>query len=242
MKDFDPDFTEWKTNLLKNQKNDSTFQEISQAWIRKSVELKYSYQFEWLGVPIIQLPTDMTSFQDIIWKCKPDLIIECGVARGGSLVFWASMQEICGIEPKVLGIDIEIREHTHKAIHESRYSKKIELLEASSILPSTANAAAEIAAKHNNVMVVLDSSHTHNHVLEELNLYSKFVTSGQYLLDLDTIIDDLPVDQTRPWGPGTSPKSAIHAFMKQDTNFTIERKYEESAVFTVAPSGFLRKK
>jgi cephalosporin hydroxylase len=241
MIDYDPDFTKWKSNLLKNQTNDFEFKELSKNWLEKSVELKYSYQFEWLGVPIIQLPTDMASFQDIIWRHKPDLIIECGVARGGSLIFWASMQEICGLTPNVLGIDIEIREHTHKAIANSRYANAIQLIQGSSILDTTAELARKISEKFEKVMVVLDSNHTHEHVLKELSLYSELVSEGQYLLVLDTIIDDLPVDESRPWGPGASPKSAVFEFMKANKKFIVDRKYEDFSMFTVAPSGFLRR-
>lgn len=239
---WDIEFQEWRKKLLGSQSNNLEFKAASSDWMQLSVDNKYSYQFDWLGVPIIQMPEDLIIFQEIVYKSQPDLIIETGVARGGSIIFWASIQKLCGITGKVLGVDIDIRQHARSAINESNFKDEIDLIEGSSIEDEVVNQVKKIVSQHKRIMVVLDSNHTHEHVLSELEIYSKFVTKDCFLLVLDTVIDDLKVDPMRPWGPGSSPKSAVKEFMlKTSEDFINEQSYENRALLSVAPYGYWRK-
>jgi len=241
--EWDKEFTTWKNEILESQSKDQDFKETTTNWLQKAVDLKYSYQFEWLGIPIIQFPTDLIVFQEIVWKTKPDLIIETGVARGGSINYWASLQDICDIDGHVLGVDIEIRDHTINAIKESKYKNSITLVQGDSTGIQTFEKVSQIANKYERIMVVLDSNHTHEHVYKELELYANLVSKGCYLLVLDTVIDDLSIDPNREWGPGESPKSAVLKFMNDNSSiFEADKTLEKKAVFTVAPSGFWVKK
>jgi len=238
--------SEFETFRIENRdllSGNAGFKELSKKWFQQSVNLKYSYQFNWLGIPLIQMPADLIMFQEIVWETQPDLIIETGVARGGSLVFWASIQKICGIDGLVLGIDIDIRDHAKNAIKDSRFNSNIKLIEGSSTDSSVLSQVKEISAKYKKVMLVLDSNHTHEHVLEELKSYGDLVSPGCYLIVLDTVIDDLEIDPRRPWGPGKSPKSAVIEYMKDNgKNFKLDKSLEARAVLTNAPSGYWQRK
>ena len=167
------------------------------------------------------------------------MIIETGVARGGSIIFWASIQKLCGISGKVLGVDIDIREHARNAINDSDFKDEIYLIEGSSVEGRVVNQVKNYVFQHKKIMVVLDSNHTHEHVLSELEIYSKFVTKDCFLLVLDTVIDHLNLDPERPWGPGSSPKSAVKEFMlKNPEQFANEQSYENRALLPVAPYGY----
>ena len=239
---WDIEFQEWRKKLLGSQSNNLEFKAASSDWMQLSVDNKYSYQFDWLGVPIIQMPEDLIIFQEIVYRTQPDLIIETGVARGGSIIFWASIQKLCGITGKVLGVDIDIRQHARSAINDSNFKDEIDLIEGSSIEDKVVDQVKKIVSQHKRIMVVLDSNHTHEHVLSELEIYSKFVSKDCFLLVLDTVIDDLKVDPTRPWGPGSSPKSAVKEFMlKTSKDFINEQSYENRALLSVAPYGYWRK-
>ena len=225
--------------LLGSQSNNLEFKAASRNWMQISVDNKYSYQFEWLGIPIIQMPEDLIIFQEIVYKTQPDFIIETGVARGGSIIFWASIQKLCGITGKVLGVDIDIREHARNAINDSDFKDEIYLIEGSSVEGRVVNQVKNYVSQHKKIMVVLDSNHTHEHVLSELEIYSKFVTKDCFLLVLDTVIDHLNLDPERPWGPGSSPKSAVKEFMlKNPEQFANEQSYENRALLSVAPYGY----
>ncbi len=236
---WDLEFSNWREEELNKQLSSDAFSKISHEWMQQAVNHKYSYQFEWLGVPIIQMPSDLMVFQQIIFETRPDLIIETGIARGGSLVFWASMLDLCGIDGKVLGLDIEIRDHAKNAISNSRYSKVIDLIVGSSTDKVVIDSVTDFASGHQRIMVVLDSNHTHDHVSEELNAYAKLVSPGCALLVLDTVIDDLIPYPERSWGPGSSPKTAVMNFMKSHPGeFKELRRYEGISKVTVAPHGF----
>jgi cephalosporin hydroxylase len=239
---WDDEFENWRERYLEKQIEDPDFERLSRLWFQQSVNKKYSYQFDWMGVPIIQMPGDIIMFQEIVWKTRPELIIETGVARGGSLIFWASMQSLCGISGKVVGVDIDIRNHAKKAISASRFEKQIDLIEGSSTDVGTFEKIKKIASDFKSTMVVLDSNHTHEHVLNELELYAKLVSTGCMLLILDTVIDDLTVDSNRPWGPGASPKSAVLEYMKNNPgSFEQMKSYEKRAMLSVAPKGYWKK-
>lgn len=220
----------------------------------------YVYNFTWLGVPILQIPQDLQAMQEIIWQVKPDLIIETGVAWGGSLMFTASLLailEACGEidQGRVLGIDIEIRPHNKDAIRAHPLSKKITLLEGSSIGDAMTKQVSAIAAQHKRVMVCLDSNHTHDHVLAELEAYAPLVSPGSYCLVGDTIIEDAPASMTakRPWGKGNSPKTAVWEYLRRLTAegrtdrageavlFELDHNVENKIVLTGSPDGYLKR-
>jgi cephalosporin hydroxylase len=238
-KPWDEEFEVWRSSFLGIQAKDEEFNKLSKAWMQKAVDNKFSYQFDWMGVPIIQMPGDLVMFQEIVWKTRPDLIIETGVARGGSLIFWASMQKLCGIDGKVLGVDIDIREHAKRAISGSQFNQQIELQQGSSTDLDVFEKVKAFASPFKKVMIALDSNHTHDHVLDELKLYADLVSPGCMLLVLDTVIEDLKVDPDREWGPGASPKSAVIEYMNsRQYEFQNMVSFETRAALTVAPSGY----
>lgn len=211
-------------------------------WIADASRQKYSHHFSWMGLPIIQFPQDIVAIQEIIWRTRPDLIIETGVARGGSLAFYASMLELLGEDGIVCGIDVDIRPHNRGAIEKHPTFKRIRLIEGSSTDSHVVSAVEQLASDRKRIMVVLDSNHTHDHVLRELELYARFVTRGQYLIVLDTIIDDLPAGyfSDRPWDVGNNPKTAVQEFLRGNTRFEIDREFENKLLITAAPGGYLR--
>jgi cephalosporin hydroxylase len=245
---------------ISEQGNNKKLQSITRDWFNEATKHNYSYHFEWLGRPIIQFPQDILAIQQIIWSIKPDLIIETGIARGGSLIFYASILELiasCG-GPKdsmVLGVDIDIRQHNKNAILSHPMSKRIEMLQGSSTDHLIAEQVIQRAKKSNKTMVCLDSNHTHDHVLKELRLYAPLVSVDSYLIVLDTVVDDLPSDLTnnRPWGTGNNPKTAVFEYLDQlnslkslgldgnPLNFEIDHNVENQLLITVSPSGFLKR-
>lgn len=228
---------------IESYENDVAFKELAIEWMTQSVLKKYVYNFKWLGRPIIQMPQDIIGLQEIIWEVKPDLIIETGIAHGGSLIFSASILELLGGNGKVLGIDIDIRQHNRQEIEQHSLFKRIEMIQASSICDETAQEIYKIAADYEHIMVVLDSNHTHAHVKKELELYSPLVGIGSYLVVLDTFIEDLPADAfpNRPWSIGDNSKTAVVEFLKENNNFEIDKNIENKLLVTSAPSGFLKR-
>lgn len=222
-------------------KSDTDLQSLSRIWLRLAIEKRYPYNFTWLGRPIIQFPADIMAIQEIIWRTKPDVIIETGIAHGGSLVFSASMLALLGGEGKVIGIDIDIRRHNREEIERHALSKRITLLEGSSTDSSIVEEVERLMAEDARVLVILDSNHTHEHVLQELQLYSPFVRKGGYIVVLDTIIEDLPSDAypDRPWKKGANPKTAVWEFLRGNDRFRIDRDLEAKLLITGAPDGYL---
>ncbi len=225
-----------------NVKNDKLVNSAKKFTIESTLP-KYSYNFSWMGRPIIQFPQDIIAMQEIIWKIKPDLIIETGIAHGGSLVFFASMLELLGNNGQVLGIDIDIREHNREEIEKHPMFKRITMIEGSSIDEDIARQVYDFSKGKKTVLVCLDSMHTHSHVLNELELYSPLVTKGSYLVVFDTIIEDLPNDSfpDRPWGKGDNPKTAVWEFLKKNDHFEVDNEIPNKLLITVAPDGFLRR-
>lgn len=222
-------------------KADRDVQALSRIWIREIARYKYAYNFTWMGRPIIQFPQDMIAVQELIWKIKPDLIIETGIAHGGSLIFSASMLELIG-QGEVLGIDIDIREHNRIEIERHPLSKRITMIQGSSIDASVVQQVKKFAQGKQRILVVLDSNHTHEHVLRELELYSPLVKKDSYLIVFDTIIEDMPEDffPDRLWGRGNNPKTAVWEFLKGSDRFEIDQELENKLLITVAPNGYLR--
>ena len=202
--------------LADRMSQDEEVRDLSQRWFRAVSRYQYSYHFKWLGRPVIQFPHDLIAIQEIVWAVQPDLIVETGIARGGSLVFYASLLQLMGGDRRVIGIDVEIRSHNRVALKSHPLFPRMTLLEGSSTDPRVVAAVHEIAAERPRVLVVLDSLHTHDHVLAELEAYAPLVGPPSYLIALDTIIEDMPGDfsANRPWGPGNNPKTAVRAFLR----------------------------
>ncbi len=233
---------------IKEQGADNNLKQTTLQWMMSANLKKYSYHYSWLGRPIIQYPQDIIAMQELIWEVKPDLIIETGIAHGGSLIFSASMLtllEACGeIENgQVLGIDIDIREHNKKAIESHPMSKKITMFQGSSIDEKMIARVYEFAKRGKKILVCLDSNHTHEHVLEELKAYANLASIGSYCVVFDTIIEDLPKDSfpDRPWGKGNNPKTAVWEFLKENESFVVDKNIENKILITVAPDGYLKK-
>lgn len=227
---------------------DAALVKASRAWVNQANARKYSYHFEWLGRPIIQYPQDMVAMQEIIWRVQPDLIIETGIAHGGSLIFSAAMLELnaaCGGNPnaQVLGIDIDIRAHNRAAIEAHPMSKRISMIQGSSIDPEVIAQVKAMAVGKQRVLVCLDSNHTHDHVMGELEAYAPLTTVGSYCVVFDTIIEDLPEDAfpDRPWGRGHNPKTAVWEYLKTHSEFEIDTAVDHKLLVSVAPSGYLRR-
>lgn len=232
---------------------DAELQAKSLDWLVHSCRHKYSYNFTWLGRPIIQYPQDIIAIQELVWTVKPDLIIETGIAHGGSLILNASLLallDLCegrtGAPRRVLGVDIEIRPHNRTAIEEHPLASRIGLIEGSSISVEVMSLVRVATASAERVLVILDSNHTHEHVLRELELYSPLVSPGSYCVVFDTVVEDMPVDffPDRPWGAGDNPKTAVHAFLesKEGRDFVIDRALQNKLLITVAPDGFLQRR
>lgn len=215
---------------------------LSIEWITNVSKYKYSYHFSWLGRPIIQFPQDIIAMQEIIWQVKPGLIVETGIAHGGSLIFYASVLELMGGNGQVLGVDIDIREHNRVAIEQHPMFKRITMIEGSSLDEEVGKQVYEFAKGKEKVMVVLDSNHTHDHVLRELELYSPLVKKGSFLVVFDTVIEDMPKDffPDRPWGKGNNPKTAVQIFLETNHRFVVDKEIENKLLITVAPGGYLK--
>ncbi len=238
--------------------SDRSLQDDSLAWIRNSAKYSYSYNFNWQGRPIIQYPQDIIAMQEIIWTVKPNLIIETGIAHGGSLVFSASMLALLDMaeaieagmntDPavsnrRVLGIDIDIRSHNRAAIEAHPMASRIEMIEGSSIAPEVVDQVCRAASSFSRVLVCLDSMHTHDHVLDELEAYARLVSPGSYCVVFDTVIEDMPPDAfpDRPWGKGNNPKTAVWEYLKSHPEFEIDRTIQHKLLITVAPDGYLKR-
>lgn len=217
-------------------------------WMNLANAKKYSYHFEWLGRPIIQYPQDMVAMQEIIFRVQPDLIIETGIAHGGSLIFSASMLElnaICGgpKDAEVLGLDIDIRAHNREAIEAHPMFRRITMIQGSSIAADVIDQVKAKAAGKKRVLVFLDSNHTHDHVLAELHAYAPLTSVGSYCCVFDTVIEDMPADMfpNRPWGPGNNPKTAVWEYLKGHPEFEIDASMHNKLLVTVAPDGYLKR-
>ena len=216
--------------------------DLTLRWICKTAPYKYTYNFKWLGRPIIQFPQDMFAMQEIIWTTRPDLIVETGIAHGGSLVFYASMLELIGANGMVVGIDVDIREHNRKEIEKHRLFHRISMIEGSSLDEAVVKEVYRIAKGKKKVLVALDSTHTHEHVLRELQQYASLVTKGSYIVVFDTIIESMPVDSfpDRPWSKGNNPMTAVQEFLKCTDRFEVDKETENKLLITVAPTGYLK--
>lgn len=235
--------TEKALSIHSNAVN-ASLQKAKEDFNIESNKAKYSYNFSWMGRPIIAYPQDMIAMQEIIWDIKPDLIIETGIAHGGSLVYYASLLELIGGEGKVLGLDIDIRKHNKDLIEAHPMMTRIQMIEGDSTSMEIANQVYQIARDKKRVLVCLDSNHTHEHVLKELELYAHLTSVGSYCVVFDTIVEDLPSDYMpggRPWNPGDNPKTAVFEFLKSNDNFEIDKNIDHKILISVAPDGYLKR-
>jgi len=237
---------------------DKDLQGLSRIWSRITNQHGYTYNFSWLGRPIIQYPQDIVAMQELIWDIKPDLIIETGIAHGGSLILSASMLallDLCEaidtgatLDPrqsrrKVLGIDIDIRAHNRAAIEAHPMASRIQMIQGSSVAPEVIEQVRRVAQSYQRVLVCFDSNHTHAHVLAELEAYAPLVSVGSYCVVFDTSIEDMPkaMFPDRPWGPGDNPKTAVREYLNLHPEFEIDRGIPHKLLITVAPDGYLRR-
>ncbi len=250
--------SECEVNIAK-QGGDQSLLNARNTFFNESFAHKYPYNFEFLGRPIIQYPQDMVAMQELIWEVKPDLIIETGIAHGGSLIMSASMLALLDMceaiesgsvmdpkksKRKVLGLDIDIRQHNREAIEAHPMSSRIQMIQGSSIAPQVIEEVKAQAKNHQRVMVCLDSNHTHDHVLAELEAYAPLTSVGSYCVVFDTIVEDMPKEMfpDRPWGPGDNPKTAVKEYLKINTDFEIDKSIDHKLLLSVAPDGFLYRK
>jgi len=253
------DFARQVQERIANNGKDLPLKQTAQNFLLESLRAGYSYNFSWLSRPIIQYPQDMAALQEIIWATRPDLIIETGIAHGGSLIFSASMLallDLCDaieagrtMDPRqssrrVIGLDIDIRAHNKAAIEAHPMFSRITMIQGSSIAPEVVDAVRTAAAGYSRVLVCLDSMHTHGHVLAELLAYAPLVTPGSYCVVFDTIVEDMPAGSfpDRPWDKGDNPKTAVWEFLKTHPEFEIDTMMQDKLLLTVAPDGFLRRK
>jgi cephalosporin hydroxylase len=240
------------------QGSNKQIQEVTRQWMSEASASRYSYHFEWLGRPVIQYPQDIVAFQELVWSVKPDLIVETGVAHGGSLILSASMLallDVCDAIDSgpsfnaktphriVVGIDIDIRPHNREAIEAHPMSSRITMIEGSSADQDVIAQVTQIASSHEKVMVLLDANHTHDHVLQELHAYAPLTSVGSYCIVYDTVIEDMPRGSfpDRPWEVGNNPKTAVWEYLKEHPEFTIDHSITNKLQITVAPDGYLKR-
>ncbi len=224
--------------------SNENLQKAAENFNTESNRSQYSYNFSWMGRPIIQYPQDMIAMQEIIWRLQPDLIIETGIAHGGSLIYYASILELMG-KGEVLGIDIDIREHNRIEIEKHPMFKRIKMIQGSSIDPNIVEEVKGHTLNKKVVLVVLDSNHTYDHVINELNFYAPFVSVDSYVVVYDTIVENLPENYLpgliRPWGIGDNPMTAVNEFIAKNENFAIDNSIDNKILISVAPRGYLKR-
>ena len=243
---------------IKKQGSNQDISKLTQEWVNKVSQLKYSYHFEWMDRPIIQFPQDMVAMQELIWNVKPDLIIETGIAHGGSLIMSASMLALLDMceaiesgtvmdpkksKRKMLGLDIDIRQHNREVIEAHPMSSRIQMIQGSSISTDVIEQVKAVAKDHQRILVCLDSNHTHEHVLAELQAYAPLTSVGSYCVVFDTIVEDMPKEMfpDRSWGPGNNPKTAVWEYLKTHPEFQIDKSIDHKLLISVAPDGYLKR-
>lgn len=245
-------FVDERNERIKRQGENKSLKVASQEWLNIANATQYSYNFEFMGRPIIQYPHDIVQIQELIFQVKPDLIIETGIAHGGSVVMSGSFMALLDIaegkDPhesnrKVLAIDIDIRSHNHDALKQHPIFFKMQLIEGSSIDPDVIRQVRSISSNYKKIMVILDSNHTHDHVLHELNAYSSLVSVDSYCIVFDTVIENLPIGSfpDRPWDKGNNPMSAIDSWLPENANFQIDKMIDDKLQVSVGPRGYLKK-
>ena len=263
-------FTQEIQQRIEANAGDVRLQADTRAFLLSSIAAKYSYNFTWLSRPVIQYPQDMVAMQELIWRVKPDLIVETGIAHGGSLVLSASMLALLDyceavesgkpLDPRatrrrVLGIDIDIRPHNRAAIEQHPLAHRIDMIQGSSIAAEIIAQVHAYARGYQRILVCLDSNHTHEHVLAELEAYAPLVSPDSYCVAFDTVVEDLPdaMFPDRPWGQGDNPKTAVREYLRRiraegrraadgsPLEFEIDKTMDNKLLITVAPDGYLKR-
>ena len=239
-------FNREEFELQKKENIQKAFQdkELHQDAIRfitTSDRHNYAYNWTWLGLPIIQMPEDIVLIQEIIWDTQPDVIIETGIAWGGSIVLYASLTELIG-KGQVIAIDKVLPQKNIDQIMKYNFSNRINLFEGSSIDPEIIEKVTALIKPTDKVMVILDSNHTHEHVYKELHTWSKLVTSGNYLVASDTIVEEIPEQKhrPRPWGHGNNPMTAVNMFLSEQSRFSRDNNYNCKAINSFTRNGYLK--
>lgn len=263
------EFQRRNAELIEKGAADESLRQLTRQWFNLANKYEYSYHYAWMSRPIIQYPQDIVAMQEIIWQVKPDLVIETGIAHGGSLIMSASMLALLDyceavengtvLDPKasrrrVIGIDIDIRQHNRQAMKAHPMSHRIDMIQGSSVDPEIVRQVHDMAQGYERVLVCLDSNHTHDHVLQELEAYAPLTSMDSYCVVFDTVVEDLPeaASANRPWGKGDNPKTAVHQYLRrldlEDTGkdgaplaFEIDKAIENKLLITVAPDGFLKR-
>ncbi len=234
-------FNERKRDINQMLK-DKTFVNLSKKWLAKSIFYKYNYNYTWLGRPIIKYPDDIVVMQEILYKVRPDLVIETGIAHGGSVIFTASILKMIGKKKfKVIGIDIDIRKHNLREINKSIVNRHLELIEGSSIDEKIFNKVKKKIKKNDKVLVILDSNHSYKHVFKELMLYSKLVSKNSYIILPDTYIDFMPKNTFKKWKVGDNTYTALVEFLKKNKNFKIDFECNKKSLISEAIQGYVKK-
>lgn len=256
--DAQKEFEQSVKESLSKIAHDEAFRKLSVAWVSEASKLNYFHNLTWLGRPVIQVPQDTFAIQELVWSIKPDLIIETGIAHGGSLILSASLLALLDyseaveqgltLDPRksarrVLGIDIDIRAHNRAAIEAHPMAHLITMIQGSSVDTAVVAQVKAIAAHHHKILIFLDSNHTHEHVLAELKAYAPLTSTGSYCVVWDTGIEDLPEGYVtnRPWGKGNNPKTAVFEYLKSNPDFVIDQSVSDKFMITAAPDGFLKR-
>jgi cephalosporin hydroxylase len=235
------EFEELRIHWAREMAADEGLRDKSLNVLTEADHYNWIHQTTWFGEPILQLPQDMFGVQEIIFKTRPKFIVEVGVAWGGSLLFYSTLMEVLGGE-RIIGIDVYIPDDLKQRVNSfEKLAGRISWISGSSIEPATLEAVRAIIGDSREVMVVLDSNHTHDHVLKELQLYSPLVGKGHYLVCGDTVVEYIPpqTHRPRPWGPGNNPKTALDEFLKSDSRFRVDQRLEDKLLFTCNPGGYL---
>ncbi len=243
-KDDRIEFENSKLVSIDNLGHDKEIFSQSKEMIKSLDKYNYSYLWSWLGLPIIQWPADIMATQEVLWQVKPDVVIETGVARGGSVVFIASILKMMG-KGKVVGVDIDIRSHNREAIMSHPMANLIKLIEGPSTSEDVLQRVSTEIKKTDVVMVILDSDHSYEHVLSECNEYSKFVSKGSYLVVADTFVghlteEEAPKNRSKLWFKGNEPLAARDEFLKNNPNFIIDNHINNKLVLSSSPGGYLK--
>lgn len=230
-----------KMETAVSQMKDVELQKMALDFVVASDRHGYAYQWTWLGLPMIQLPADIVATQEIIWKTQPDVIIETGVAWGGSMLMYASLMQLYG-KGKVIGIDLNLYDHVADQIMSYPFSNRIQLLKGSSTDEGIISKVRSMIPTGAKVMVILDSNHTHEHVLDELRVYAPMITKDQYLIVSDTVVEDIPPQshRPRPWGPGNNPKTALIQYLKEVDRFEVDAYVNDKLLTTFCPMGYVK--
>ncbi len=241
MNDDRQEFLQERSKLIDTMAADPAVSAANLELLTTSDRHGYSYMWDWLGVPIIQMPADIVAMQEIVWRTRPDVIVETGVARGGSAILHSSLLRLLGNDGFVVAVDIDIRPHNREAIESHPLGGNVRLLEGSSVDEDLLSEIQAMLPTDARVMVVLDSDHTHTHVLQELNAYRRFVTAGMYMVVADTFVEELPQQLHRPrgWGLGNNPSTAVDEFLEKTNEFRLDTSVAKKMLMSSSAAGYL---